>query len=129
MLKLMYASAKIYWEENEMKNVHLATFSRCFNDLLDRTATVQVTQLTNLLKTVFITKPEDNEDNMMPLNPLKWLMSLMVTPLEFVNGHLNAQLFKHRHQKRNNVQVYIHHAVSLRATDQPSAGQSGDKQT
>jgi hypothetical protein len=77
MLKLMYATAKINWEENKMKNVHLATFSRGFNDLLDRTATVQVTQLTNLLKTVFT---ENDEDDMMPLNPLNRLMSLVVFP-------------------------------------------------
>jgi hypothetical protein len=86
MLKLMYAMAKIDWEESKMKNVHLATFSRGFNNLLDRTATVQVTQLTNLLKTVFT--------NMMLLNHLNRLMSLVVSPPKICQRAPQRQLFE-----------------------------------
>jgi len=44
MLKLMYVSGDIDWDEATIKNIRLATFSKGFKNLLDRTASVQVTQ-------------------------------------------------------------------------------------
>jgi hypothetical protein len=48
MLKLMYASGNIDWDEGTIKNIRLVTFSNRFRNLLDRTAMVQMTQLSNL---------------------------------------------------------------------------------
>jgi hypothetical protein len=46
---------------------------------------VQVTQLSNLTKTVFSTKPDDEDDN----GPLNRLMLMYVIPPKFAKG-LNA---------------------------------------
>ena len=56
-------------------------------------ATVQVTLLTNLLKTIFSTEPEDKDDKW----PLNRIMSLHVLQPKFVKGHLNAS-FQSDHQ-------------------------------
>ncbi len=66
--------------------MHLATFTQEYKNLLERSVTVQVTQLTNLFKTIFFTKPENEEDD----GPLNRLMSLYVFPPKFTKGHLNA---------------------------------------
>jgi hypothetical protein len=55
MLKLMYASKEIDWDECTVKNITLGTFAQGFNNLLDRSATVQATQLANLFTSVFST--------------------------------------------------------------------------
>jgi hypothetical protein len=89
MLKLMYVSGDIDWDKATIKNIRLATFSKGFKNLLDRTALVQVTQLSNLFVTVFTTEPEDDNDNT-ATNPLNWLMSLFVFPQKFTKVHLNA---------------------------------------
>jgi hypothetical protein len=89
MLKLMYVSGNIDWDKGTVKNIQLATFLNGFRNLIDRTAMVQVTQLSNLFLTVFTTKPEDDNDDT-PINPLNWLMSLPVFPQEFTKAHLNA---------------------------------------
>jgi hypothetical protein len=47
---------------------------------------VQVTQLTNLVKTIFTIESEGNDNN----GPLNRLMLLYVFPAKFVKGHLNA---------------------------------------
>ncbi len=49
-------------------------------------STVQVTQLSNLIKTVFSTKPDDEDDD----GPLNRLMLMYVIPPKFIKGHLNA---------------------------------------
>ncbi len=69
MLKLFYATGDIDWEEGTVKNIHLATFAPGFNNLLGRTATNQEAQFTNLFNTVFITKPDEYDNNL--ANPLK----------------------------------------------------------
>jgi hypothetical protein len=79
MLKLMYVSDHIDWDEATIKNIRLATFSKGFKNLLDRTASVQVTQLSNLFVTVFTTEPEDDDDDT-AINPLNRLMSLFCVP-------------------------------------------------
>ncbi len=89
MLKLMYACSDINWEEGTVKNIHLATFAQGFKNLLDRSATVQTTQLANLFTTGFTTEPDkDNDDK--HLNPLNRLMSLSVFPQKVTKAHLNA---------------------------------------
>jgi hypothetical protein len=89
MLKLMYVSGDIDWDEATVKNIRLATFSKGFKNLLDRTASVQVTQLSNLFVTVFTSEPEDDDDDT-AINPLNRLMSLFVFPQKFTKAHLNA---------------------------------------
>ncbi len=79
MLKLMYAWGNINWEEWTAKNIHLATFAQGFKNLLNRSATIQMTELVNLFATDFITEP-DIDDNDTHLNPLNRLMSLSVFP-------------------------------------------------
>ena len=88
MLKLFYVSCDIDWDEGTVKNVTLATFSKGFKDLLDRTATVQEAQFANLLNTIFKTQPDDDDDEL--ANPLERLMSLSVFPKKFNKAHLNA---------------------------------------
>ena len=75
MLKLMYVSGDIDWDEATIKNIRLATFLKGFKNLLDRTESVQVTQLSNLFVTVFTSEPEDDDDDT-AINPLNRLMSL-----------------------------------------------------
>ncbi len=65
MLKLMYVSGDIDWDEATIKNIRLATFSKGFKNLLDRTASVQVTQLSNL----FVTVSPQNRRMMMTIQP------------------------------------------------------------
>jgi hypothetical protein len=89
MLKLMYACGDIVRKEGTVKNIHLATFTQGFKNLLNRLATVQMTQLANLFTTVFTSEP-DNDDNDTHLNPLNRLMSLSVLPQKFTKAHLNA---------------------------------------
>jgi hypothetical protein len=72
-----------------VKNVHLATFAHGFKNLLDRSATVQMTQLANLITTVFTTEPND-DNNGTHLNPLNKLMSLSVFLQKINKAHLNA---------------------------------------
>ena len=79
MLKLMYVSDHIDWDEATIKNIRLVTFSKVFKNLLDRTASVQVTQLSNLFMTVLTTEPEDDDDDT-AINPLNRLMSLCCVP-------------------------------------------------
>jgi hypothetical protein len=67
----------------------VATFSQGFLNLLARSASVQATQLSNLFTTIFLTKPEDDDDKN-HANPLNRLMSLVVSPPKFTKGHLNA---------------------------------------
>jgi hypothetical protein len=68
------------------KSVCLGTFTQEFKNILERSATVQVTQLTNLAKTIFTAKSEDNAYD----GPLNRLMLLYVFQAKFVKGHLNA---------------------------------------
>ena len=89
MLKLMYVSGDINWDEATIKNIRLAFFLKGFKNLLDRTASVQVTQLSNLFVTVFTSEPEDDDDDT-AINPLNRLMSLFVFPQKFTKAHLNA---------------------------------------
>ena len=89
MLQLMYATGDVSWDNGTVTNIRVATFSQGFLNLLSRSALVQATQLTNLFTTIFATKPED-DDNDFQSNPLSRLMSLVVFPLKFTKGHLNA---------------------------------------
>ncbi len=82
----MYATAVPDWDEGTVKDVHLATFTQVYKNLLESSVTVQVTQLTNLFKTIFSIEPENKEDD----GPLNRLMSLYVFPPKFTKGHLNA---------------------------------------
>jgi len=60
MLILFYVNGKIDWEKGTMRDVNLATFVHGFASLLNRTATVQETQLANLFNTVFMTQPNND---------------------------------------------------------------------
>jgi hypothetical protein len=86
MVRLMYATTVLDCDEGTVKDVRLATFTQEYKNLLERSATVQVTQLTNLFKTIFFAEPENKEDD----GPLNRLMSLYVFPPKFTKGHLNA---------------------------------------
>ncbi len=88
MLKLMYASREIDWDECTVKNITLGTFAQGFNYLLDRSATVQATQLANLFTSVFSTEADVDDDD--SLNPLNRLLSLFVFTPKFTKAHLNA---------------------------------------
>ena len=89
MLQLMYATGDVNWDDGTVKNIRVATFSQGFKNLLSRSASVQVTQLTNLFTTIFATEPEDDDDDFQS-NPLSRLMSLVVFTQKFTKGHLNA---------------------------------------
>ncbi len=87
MVRLMYASTKtVDWAEGTIESVLLGTFTQEFKNLLERSAAVQVMQLTNLVKTIFTIESEDDDDD----GPLNRLMSLYVFPAKFLKGHLNA---------------------------------------
>jgi hypothetical protein len=86
MVRLMHATTVPNWYECTVKDVHLETFTQEYKNLLERLAMVQVTQLTNLFKTIFSTKPENKDDD----GSLNRLMSLYVFPPKFTKGHLNA---------------------------------------
>jgi hypothetical protein len=86
MLKLMYAVAVSNWDEGTVAGMRLALFTQEYKNLLERLATVQVTQLSNLIKTVFSTEPDDEDD----YGPLNRLMLMYVIPPKFTKGHLNA---------------------------------------
>jgi hypothetical protein len=86
MLKLMYAFAVPDRDEGTVAGVRLALFTQEYKNLLERSAMVQVTQLSNLIKMVFSTKPDDEDDN----GPLNRLMLMYVIPPKFTKGHLNA---------------------------------------
>jgi hypothetical protein len=89
MLKLMYASKKIDWDECTVKNITLGTLAQGFKNLLDRLATVQATQLANVFTSVFSTEADDDDDDS-NLNPLNRLSSLFVFTPKFTKAHLNA---------------------------------------
>jgi hypothetical protein len=80
-------------------------------NLLERLASVQVIQLTNLFMTNFSTKPEDKEDE----GPLNWLMSLYVFPHKVVKGHLNAS-FQSNELNFINPRLSIHFSMAPRPT-------------
>jgi hypothetical protein len=82
MLQLMYATNDVNWDDGTVKNIRVATFSQGFLNLLSRSVSVQVTQLTNLFTTIFATKPEDDDDEFQ-FNPLSGLMLLVVFPQKF----------------------------------------------
>jgi hypothetical protein len=87
MVRLMYATTNtVNWVEGTVKSVRFGTFTQEFKNLLERSAAVQVTQLTNLAKTIFTAKSEDDNDDGL----LNRLMSLYVFQAIFVKGHLNA---------------------------------------
>ncbi len=87
MVRLMYASTKtVDWAEGTIKSVLLGTFTQEFKNLLERSAAVQVTQLTNLIKTILTIESEDDNND----GPLNRLMSPNVFPTKIVKGHLNA---------------------------------------
>ncbi len=88
MVRLIYATTNMVdWMEGTIKSVCLDTFTQEFKNLLERSAAVQVTQLTNLAKTIFTAKSKDDDDNDGQLNRL---MSLYVFQAKFVKVHLNA---------------------------------------
>ena len=89
MLQLMCATGDVIWDNVTVKNIQVAMFSQGFLNLLTRSASVQATQLTNLFTTIFSTEPEDHDDDFQA-NPLSRLMSLVVLPIIFTKGHLNA---------------------------------------
>ncbi len=89
MLRLMYVSREIDWDEGTVKNIQLATFVQDFKNLLDRLAMVQATQLANLFPSVFSTEADDDNDDS-HLNPLNRLLSLFVITPKFTKAHLNA---------------------------------------
>jgi hypothetical protein len=64
MLRLMYASGKIDWDKGTIANIQLATFAQGYKNLLDRSATVQATQLANLFTSIFSTEPEDKDNDL-----------------------------------------------------------------
>ncbi len=87
MIWLFYVSTNtIDWAEGTIKSVLLGTFTQEFKNLLERSAAVQATQLTNLVRTIFTTESENDNNN----GPLNRLMSLYVFPAKFIKGHLNA---------------------------------------
>jgi hypothetical protein len=87
MVQLMYATTNtVYWVGGTIKSVCLGTFTQEFKKLMERSATVQVTQLTNLAKTIFTTESKDDDNN----SPLNRLMLLYVFQAKFFKGHLNA---------------------------------------
>ncbi len=89
MLRLMYASREIDWDEGTVQNIQLATFAQGFKNLLDRLATVQATQLANLFTSVFSTKAGNNNDDS-HLNPLNRRLSLFIFTPKFTKAHLRA---------------------------------------
>ncbi len=74
------------WEEGTVESVCFGTFTQEFKNLLDCSAAVQVTQLTNLAKTIFTAESEDDDND----GPLNRLIPLYVFQAKFVKGHLNA---------------------------------------
>ena len=83
----MYAITNtVDWEEGTVKSVCLGTFTKEFKNLLECSAVVQVTQLTNLAKIIFTAESEDDNND----GPLNRLMLLYVFQAKFVKGHLNA---------------------------------------
>jgi hypothetical protein len=87
MVRLMYATTNtVDWVEGTVESVCLGTFTQEFKNLLEHSTMVQVTQLTNLAKTIFTAESEDNDDN----SPLNRLMSLYVFQEKFVKRHQNA---------------------------------------
>jgi hypothetical protein len=67
----------------------LVTFTWEYQNLLEHSVSVQVTQLTNLFRTIYSTEPEEDNNYGSPLNRL---MSLYVFPPKFTKGHSNAML-------------------------------------
>jgi hypothetical protein len=87
MIRLFYVSTNtIDWAEGTIKSVLLGTFTQEFKNLLECSATVQATQLMNLVRTIFTTESENDNNN----SPLNRPMSLYVFPAKFIKGHLNA---------------------------------------
>ncbi len=88
MVRLMYATMKtVDWDNGAIKSVSLTTFTQEYQNLLEHSISVQVTQLTNLFRIIFSTEPDkDNNDG----SPLNRLMSPYVFPPKFTKGHLNA---------------------------------------
>jgi hypothetical protein len=80
MACLMYSHGDIDWEEGTVKDIPLPTFTQEYKNLLKRSASVQVIQLTNLFKTIFSTKSKDKDNE----GPLNQLMSLYVFPQKVV---------------------------------------------
>jgi hypothetical protein len=89
MIRLFYVSTNmIDWAEGTIKSVLLGTFTQEFKNLLECSAAVQATQLTNLVRTIFTTESENDNDD----GPLNRLMSFYVFQAKFIKGHLNAAL-------------------------------------
>jgi hypothetical protein len=78
----------INWDEETVKDIHLATLTMGFLNLLNQTATVQETQFANLLNTIFRAQPD--VDNNKLADPLERLMSLSIFPKKFTKTHLNV---------------------------------------
>jgi hypothetical protein len=88
MVCFMYATTKtVNWDNGTIKSISLATFTQEYQNLLEHSVSVQVTQLASLLRTIFSTEPNKHDDNSSPLNRI---MSLYVFPPKFTKGHLNA---------------------------------------
>jgi hypothetical protein len=88
MVRIMYAMTKtVNWEDGTIKSISLATFTQEYQNLLERSVSVQVTQLANLFRTIFSTEPNKDNNSGGPLNRL---MFLCVFPLKITKGHLNA---------------------------------------
>ncbi len=84
----MYATTKtVDWDNGTIKSVSLAIFTQENQNLLEHFVSVQVTQLANLFRTIFITEPDKDNNNGGPLNRL---MSLYVFPPKFTKELLNA---------------------------------------
>jgi hypothetical protein len=90
MVRLMYATTKtVNWDDCTIKSISLITFTQEYQNLLERSVSVQVTQLMNLIRTIFSTEPDEVDNDCSPLNRL---MSLYVFPPKFTKGHLNAMI-------------------------------------
>ncbi len=89
IVRLMYATTKtVDCDNSTIKSISLATFTQEYQNLLEHSISVQVTQLPNLFRTIFSTEPDEDDNDGGPLNRL---MSLYVFPPKFTKGHFNPK--------------------------------------
>jgi hypothetical protein len=86
MVRLMYTTTKtVNWDKGTIMSVSLATFTQEYQNLLGRSISVQVTQLSNLFRNIFPL----NQTKLTTMAPPSTGLCFYVFPPKFTKGHLN----------------------------------------
>ncbi len=87
MLCLFFIGGKVDWDDGKFTTTRLLTNTTEYNNILSQPTTIRATQSANIVHTVFMTSPQTNEEQFLPLFSM---LSMEFFPKTLVTAWLNA---------------------------------------